>query len=98
MTGPAAASPRSGAVSPRTVDLRAYACPHPSVKSRIALERLAVGEQLELWLPAGEAVENVPRSAVEEGHRVLAIEPLAAAPDAYRVLLEKGAPDAGGLP
>lgn len=103
MTGPAdAARPRPAApvagTAPRVVDLRPYACPLTYVKTRIALERLDAGEQLELWLAAGEAVENVPRSAAEEGHRVLALERLDGSPDAFRVLLEKGAPDLGGLP
>lgn len=85
-------------MSAARVDLRPYACPLTYVKTRIALERLATGERLELWLAAGEAVENVPRSAAEEGHRVIAVEPLASSPDAYRVLLEKGAPGTGALP
>jgi TusA-related sulfurtransferase len=59
------------------------------VKTRIALERLAPGERLELWLPAGEPVESVPRSAEEEGHRVVSVEPLPAGRDAWRILLEK---------
>ena len=84
-------------MSARVVDLRPYACPLTYVKTRIALELLAAGEQLELWLAAGEAVENVPRSAAEEGHRVLAVEPLPA-PGAFRVVLQKGAPVPGGLP
>jgi TusA-related sulfurtransferase len=83
---------------PKVVDLRRYACPLTYVKTRIALERLDAGERLELWLAAGEPVESVPRSAAEEGHRVVCVEPLHAAPDAYRVLLEKGAPVPGGLP
>ncbi len=84
---------------PRVVDLRLYACPITYVKTRIALEQTAIGERVELWLTAGEAVENVPRSAAEEGHRVLAVEPLGAGPEAFRVLLEKAAPqpDAGAL-
>ncbi len=81
----------------RVLDLRSYACPLTYVKTRIALERLAAGDRLELWLSAGEAVESVPRSAAEEGHRVLSVEPLAAGPGAFRVLLEKGAPAPGGL-
>lgn len=85
-------------MSAAVVDLRSYACPLTYVKTRIALERIDAGERLELWLPAGEAVENVPRSAAEEGHHVLAVEPLPSAPDAFRVLLEKGAHDPGGLP
>lgn len=80
-----------------TVDLRSYACPLTYVKTRIALERLAPGDVLEVWLAAGEAAESVPRSAEEEGHRVVAVEALGA-DGGCRVLLEKGAPAAGGLP
>lgn len=86
---------------PTPVDLRAYACPVTFVKTRIALDRLRPGEVLELWLPAGEPAESVPRSATEEGHRVLRVEPLGRGePGAVRVLLQKGAPalGAGGLP
>ncbi len=80
-----------------TVDLRSYACPITYVKTRIALERLAPGDVLEVWLAAGEPVASVPRSAEEEGHRVVAVEALGAE-GAFRVLLEKGVPAAGGLP
>jgi TusA-related sulfurtransferase len=77
-------------VSP-ALDLRRFACPLTFVKTRIALERIRDGERLEVWLAAGEAVESVPRSAEEEGHRVLSVEPLAADPAAFRVLIEKRA-------
>ena len=40
------------------------------VRTKVALERLATGETLEVRLPAGEALENVPRSAREAGHAV----------------------------
>ncbi len=80
------------------LDLRPYACPLTYVKARLALDRLAPGEVLEVWLRAGEPAESVPRSAEEDGHRVLRVEPLEAG-DAFRVLVEKGAPAApGGLP
>jgi tRNA 2-thiouridine synthesizing protein A len=85
-----------------TLDLRPFACPLTYVKARIALDRLAPGDVLEVWLSAGEPAESVPRSAEEDGHRVLAVEPLAAAERAFRVLVQKGAPGgaagAGGLP
>lgn len=73
------------------VDVRAYACPMTYVKAKIALDRLAAGERLEVWLVAGEPLENLPRSAAEDGHRVIAVEPLAGEPGAFRVLVEKGA-------
>ena len=84
-----------------TVDLRTYACPITFVKTRIALERLGPGDVLEVWLAGGEPAESVPRSAAEEGHRVLRVEPLGRGEAGeVRVLLEKGAPEtgAGGLP
>jgi TusA-related sulfurtransferase len=73
------------------IDIRAYACPITYVKTRIALERLRDGEILEVWLREGEPVESVPRSAEEDGHRVVAVEPLAAPGGGFRLLLEKGA-------
>lgn len=73
------------------VDLRPYACPITYVKTRIALDRLLPGEVLEVWLPAGEAAESVPRSAEEDGHRVVRTEALGDGEGALRVLLEKGA-------
>ncbi len=81
------------------VDLRRFACPLTYVKTRIALERLSPGDVLEIWLSAGEPVESVPRSAEEDGHRVVAVEALAGeAAGAWRVLLEKRAGAAAELP
>jgi TusA-related sulfurtransferase len=82
--------------APARTDVRAYACPITWVKTRIALERLAAGERLEVWLAAGEPAESVPRTAAEEGHRVVAVEPLPAG--GVRVILEKGAGAAPAWP
>jgi len=84
-------------VSGTPVDVRAYACPLTWVKARLALARAAPGEAVEIWVRAGEPLENLPRSAAEEGHRVLVVEPLAAlGPDGFRVLVEKRqGPEAG---
>lgn len=84
--------------APRVLDLRPFACPLTYVKTRIALERIAAGERLELWLARGEPVESVPRSAAEEGHRVVSVERLDDDAEAFRVLLEKGASPPGELP
>lgn len=74
------------------LDLRPFACPLTYVKTRIALERLRPGEILEVWLSSGEPVESVPRSAEEDGHRVVIVEALGLDRGSFRVLLEKGAP------
>jgi tRNA 2-thiouridine synthesizing protein A len=83
-----------GAVAPvARVDVRDVACPMTWVRTRVALDRLAPGEALEVLLAAGEPLENVPRTAEEEGHRVAARAPWPADGDgAWRVVLVKGAP------
>ena len=46
------------------------------VRTKLRLETLASGEVLEVWLSGDEPLRNVPRSAREEGHEVLALEPV----------------------
>ncbi len=44
------------------------------VRTRLALDRLAPGQTLLVRLRGAEPVANVPRTARELGHQVLAIE------------------------
>jgi tRNA 2-thiouridine synthesizing protein A len=53
-----------------TLDLTGVQCPMNWVRARLALERMAAGERLELVLDEGEPLESVPLSAREEGHDV----------------------------
>jgi TusA-related sulfurtransferase len=53
----------------RTLDVTALTCPMTWVRTKLVLERMAPGEELEVRA-AGEALENVPRSATEAGHDV----------------------------
>ncbi len=80
------------------LDVRGYACPLTWVKAKVALDRLRPGQVLEVWLRAGEPADSVPRSAEEDGHRLLVKEPLAGEAEAFRVLLEKGLPPPAALP
>jgi tRNA 2-thiouridine synthesizing protein A len=74
------------------VDVRPFTCPITWVKTRIALEPLRPGDLLEVLLREGEPLRNLPGSASEDGHRVVAVEPVAGGvPGSWRVLLEKGA-------
>ena len=54
----------------RTLDITDLRCPMTWVRTKLALERLAPGEQLDVRCPEGEALENVPRSARDAGHDV----------------------------
>ena len=70
-------------------DLRGVACPMNYVKTKLKLEMMDAGEQLEVWLDAGEPIKNVPLSLKNDGHKLLVQEPLEAAADHYRILVEK---------
>jgi TusA-related sulfurtransferase len=56
----------------RSLDVSSLRCPMTWVRTKLELERLESGETLEVIVPPGEAVENVPRSAREAGHAVVA--------------------------
>jgi TusA-related sulfurtransferase len=56
-----------------TLDLRGTRCPLNYVKTRLQLERMAVGQSLEVWLDLGEPVEQVPRSLAMDGQEVTAL-------------------------
>jgi TusA-related sulfurtransferase len=53
-----------------TLDLTGVACPMNWVKTKLALEKLASGDELTVRLDPGEPIESVPRSAREDGHAV----------------------------
>jgi tRNA 2-thiouridine synthesizing protein A len=52
------------------LDLRGVPCPMNWVRARLELERMDVGDVLELRLDEGEPLDSVPRSAEEDGYRV----------------------------
>lgn len=89
------------AVPPLRVDVRGVRCPLTWVRTRVALEAVPEGGVLEVVLLEGEPLENVPRTAEEEGHRVLERSPFPEqGPGAWRVLLARGsgrAPPPGDL-
>lgn len=70
-------------------DLRGVACPMNYVKTKLKLEMMDAGEQLEVWLDAGEPIKNVPMSLKNDGHKVLIQEALEPEAAHYRILVEK---------
>jgi len=82
---PAAAVPTGAPV----YDLRGVACPMNYVKTKLKLEMMDAGEQLEVWLDAGEPIKNVPMSLKNDGHKVLLQDALEPEATHYRVLVEK---------
>jgi TusA-related sulfurtransferase len=56
------------------LDLRGTPCPINFVRTKLKLESMAKGAVLEVWLDAGEPIEQVPDSLVMEGHCVEQIQ------------------------
>jgi len=74
------------------IDITGDVCPITFVKTKLALEKMAPGQVLGVDLRGREPLDNVPRSATEAGHEVLAIEPTpqTASPGAvYRILIRR---------
>ena len=63
----------------RTLDIRGQVCPLTFVRSKLAMEKLALGEVLEIVVDHEPAAVNVPRSMEHEGQKVLKIEQTGAA-------------------
>ena len=54
------------------LDISAETCPMTFVRTRLALDRMAEGQTLLVRLRGEEPRGNVPRTAVEQGHTLLA--------------------------
>ena len=72
----------------RTLDITKDLCPMTFVRTRLALDRLAPGQKLLVLLRGDEPRRNVPRTAREHGHTILAEE--TGADGVTRLLLERG--------
>jgi len=56
------------------LDLRGTPCPINFVRTKLRLEQMAPGSLLEVWLDAGEPIEQVPDSLTMEGYKLEKIE------------------------
>jgi TusA-related sulfurtransferase len=73
-----------------TLDITREVCPMTYVRTKLRLEALAPGAVLEVLLRGEEPLRNVPRSAREEGHEVLSLEPLADGTHRVRIRKQGG--------
>ncbi len=63
----------------QTLDLRTTKCPLNFVKTKLALEKLAAGDILEIWIDAqSQSTLNIPNSIAQEGHIVIFTDTLSA--------------------
>ena len=78
----------------QNIDLRGVSCPLNYVRTKLKLEEMEVGQVLEVLLDDGESIVNVPRSAKEDGHKILGIEQ---AEGYFKVLIRRNSSTGGGL-
>jgi tRNA 2-thiouridine synthesizing protein A len=58
----------------KTVDLKGQVCPYTFVRSKLAIEKLELGQVLEVIFDHKPAIDNVPKSMENEGQKVLRID------------------------
>ena len=54
--------------------LRGEVCPFTFVKTKLQLEKMECGDQLTVIFDHAPAIDNVPRSVRNEGHKILGID------------------------
>ncbi|MCR4559110.1 MAG: sulfurtransferase TusA family protein [Bacteroidales bacterium] len=59
-----------------TLDITKEHCPMTFVKTKLKLAQIADGDILEVLLTEGEPLNNLPRSAQEQGYNVLEVKHL----------------------
>ena len=74
--------------SDQQLDITTDTCPMTFVRTRLALDRMQSGQTLLLRLRGEEPRRNLPRTAIEQGHAVLAQKELA--DGSLLLLLRKG--------
>lgn len=57
------------------LDITQEICPLTFVKTKLLIEKMESGQVVQVRLKGAEPLENVPRSAREQGHTVLGMEP-----------------------
>ncbi len=71
----------------KQLDITKEHCPMTFVKTKIELSKLQSGDQLVVLLTEGEPLENVPKSASEQGFKVL--ETIHVKDNVHQITIEK---------
>lgn len=71
-----------------TLDLLGEVCPYTFVKTKLALEELAVGAELRIVVDHAPASRNVPRACKDDGHEVVSVAETA--DGAWEIVVRKG--------
>jgi len=70
------------------IDVTKEHCPMTYVKTKIQLSKLNPGDVLEVMVTEGEPLENIPRSAAEQGYNLLSVTETET-PGVYKIIIQK---------
>ncbi len=71
----------------KRLNITGEVCPYTFVKSKLAIEEIKPGQLLEIIVDHLPAVENVPRSLENEGHKILEVKQISEKD--WRLLIQK---------
>jgi len=71
----------------KTIDIKGQVCPYTFVRSKLTIEKMNLGEILEIITDHKPASENVPKSMENEGQKVLKVEQTAE--KEWRIIVRK---------
>ena len=74
-----------------TIDITDVVCPVTYVKVKVELEDMEPGQVLSVRLNSGDALQNVPQSLKNDGHRVFDVTDNE--DGTYTILVERGQDD-----
>jgi TusA-related sulfurtransferase len=57
-----------------TLDVKGLACPMPVVKTRLAIDKLAAGDVLQVLATDRGSLKDIPAWAEATGHKILSVE------------------------
>ncbi|MFO1038219.1 MAG: sulfurtransferase TusA family protein [Geminicoccaceae bacterium] len=69
------------------LDITGDVCPMTFVRTKRALEKMAIGQVLSIRMSDGEPRQNVPRAVRDHGQEIVAMEP--SGPGEFTLLIRK---------
>ena len=67
------------------IDITKEICPLTFVKTKLAIEKISLGNLLHIRLKGREPLENIPRSVIEHGHTIISNLPESISENIYGI-------------
>lgn len=71
----------------KILDITKEHCPMTFVKTKIELAKLPAGDFLEVLVNEGEPLDNIPKSSIEQGYKIIQIVHVAG--KTHKIVIQK---------